>query len=206
MYGGSTSGHIRESSFFCVNTLSDWVSNLHSAPYNNSPLIISALPAFRHIFHSDIQSLIRCCKSHYMLTWCSRQPVKCSALANEEYWLIRVLLPLVTVATSEKPPAHSVTSPWRAELCFSEIGHLHRATTSKAALKQGSKQPCPSPSHTHTNFDEQDSFSHLPLIQIEFTLSPSTEILNEQQKWKYFIFNGEQREREFQLFSLTNGE
>lgn len=43
----------------------------------------------------------------------------------------------------------------------------------------------------------------LQLIWIKFTLSPSTEILNERQKWKYFIFNGEQREREFQLFSLT---
>lgn len=137
---------------------------------------------------------------------------------NAEYWLIYVSgvgwgaralalkcqnlrCPPVTDATSAQPPAQIVTTPWRAELCFWEIGHLHRATTSKAALKQGSKHPHLSPSytHTHTNSVEQHPFSHLPLIQIKFTLSSSTEILNGQQKWKYFIFNAEQR-RSFNYF------
>lgn len=178
------------------------------------------LTSFNHVFSLDIQKLLHCSGSDYMLpmliaTDATQLFGKCRILAYVcvgwgGVWGARALAlkchnlccPPVTDATSEQPPAQINTTRRRAELCFWEIGHLHRAMTSKAALKQGSKHRHLSPSYTHARahkFCWATLFSHLPLIQIKFTLSSSAEILNEQQKWKYFIFNAEQR-RSFNYF------
>lgn len=119
--------------------------------------------------HTTLQ-VISCSK-------CSQRPKKCCCLVNAEYWLIcgggegvkgswvsiKTFAIPATDATSGHPSASRCDSSNyhsnRTELYFWEIGHLLRASTSKAAVKHGSKQP-PHP-----------LFLHLLWSQIKFTLS-----------------------------------